>query len=275
MQDRVKSINKTIEESDNNINNNKTRLASLVTSADLNRCAKFINKVREDRYDRVKARQVRKFHILSSKSKQYKANNNNSQNGLSQGVNANRQGGSNNNRLGNSNSSSNNNNSQSQNKNNNKWVINLSSISLTEAQKSVLAKGPNYSITPKYIPNVEYITAVESMCSKLKEEEAMELRLDVNMLLRKAKVPKPNLTRQENIGLAQLIKDKDRVILTADKGVTMVIKDKEDYINKVQELLAQPAYRVTPRDPTNRIKAQLITKLRKIKKDNNMDVGYA
>ena len=111
------------------------------------------------------------------------------------------------------------------------------------------------------------------MCSKLKEEEAMELRSDVNALLRKAKVPKPNLTRQENIGLAQLKKDKDRVILTVDKGVAMVVMDKEDYINKAQELLAQPAYRVIPRDPTNRIKAQLITKLRKIKKDNNMDEG--
>ena len=134
-----------------------------------------------------------------------------------------------------------------QDNNNNKWVINLSSISLTEAQKSVLAKGPNYSITPKYIPNVEYITAVESMCSKLKEEEAMELRSDVNVLLRKVKVPRPNLTRQENIGLAQLKKDKDRVILPADMEVAMVVMDKEDYINKAQELLAQLAYRVLPR----------------------------
>ena len=180
---------------------------------------------------------------------------------------------SNNNRLNNNNSNNNSNNSQLQDKNNNKWVINLSNISLTEAQKSVLAKGPNYSITPKYIPHVEYITAVESMCSKLKEEEAMELRSDVNVLLRKAKVPKSNLTRQENIGLTQLKDDKNRVILTADKGVAIVVMHKEDYIHQVQELLSHPAYRVIPRDPTNRIKAQLITKLRKIKKDNNMDEG--
>ena len=33
------------------------------------------------------------------------------------------------------------------------------------------------------------------------------------------------------------------------------------------------AYRVIPRDPTNKIKAQLITKLRKIKKETNMDEG--
>ena len=45
----------------------------------------------------------------------------------------------------------------------------------------------------------------------------MELRADINSLLRKGKVPKPNLTKQERIGLTQLKKDQDRVILTADK----------------------------------------------------------
>ena len=119
---------------------------------------------------------------------------------------------------------------------------------------------------------MDYITGMESMCSKLKVEDAMELRLDINALLRKSKAPKPNVTRQERIGLAQLKKDKDRVILTADKGVAMIVMDKE-YVTKVQELLAQPAYRLIPRDPTNKIKALLINKLRKIKKDNNLDKG--
>ena len=96
----------------------------------------------------------------------------------------------------------------------------------------MLAKGLHFSIAPKYIPNVDYITAVESMCSKLKEEDAIELRSDINSLLRKAQVPKPNLTKQERVGLAQLKKDKDRVILTADKGVAMVVMDKEEYIKK-------------------------------------------
>ena len=92
----------------------------------------------------------------------------------------------------------------------------------------------------------------------------MELRSDINALLRKANVPQPNLTRQERIGLAQLRNGKDRVILTVDR---------EEYVSKVQELLADSAYRSIPRDPTNRIKAQLIIKLRKIEKDNNLDEG--
>ena len=53
----------------------------------------------------------------------------------------------------------------------------------------------------------------------------------------------------------------------------MVVMDKEEYARKAQELLAQPAYRSIPSDPTNKIKAQLITKLRRIKRENNLDEG--
>ena len=211
MQDRVRGINRVIEASKNNRDNNRARLASLVTNTDLERCSNFIEKVREERYNRVKVRQVRKFQIPCGKSRQHSNNNvrhlNTNRSG--QGVNANRLGPSKNRQ---------NHNSQSEGIGNYKWVINLSKTSLTQAQKSVLAKGPNYAITPNNIPNVDYITAIESMCPKLKEENAMELRADINSLLRKAKVPKSNLTGQEKIGLSQLKKDKDRLILTADKG---------------------------------------------------------
>ena len=61
---------------------------------------------------------------------------------------------------------------QSQVGNNNKWVINLSKTNLTEGQKSVLAKGPNYAFSPRYIPNLDYITAIELVSHKLKEDDA-------------------------------------------------------------------------------------------------------
>ena len=76
------------------------------------------------------------------------------------------------------------------------------------------------------------------MCSKLRKDEAMELRTDINALLRKSNAPKSNITKEERIGLAQLKKDKDRVVLTADKGEAMVVMDKEQYVSKAQELLA-------------------------------------
>ena len=81
LQDRVRCINKTIEATVNTINNSRSRLVSIVTNTtDLDWCSKFINKVREDRYGKVKDSQVRKFNILNSKHiKNYynKSSNNN------------------------------------------------------------------------------------------------------------------------------------------------------------------------------------------------------
>ena len=41
--------------------------------------------------------------------------------------------------------------------------------------------------------------------------------------------------------------------------------DRQDYINKSNELFAQPGYRPISMDPTNKIKAKLITMLNKVK----------
>ena len=79
-----------------------------------------------------------------------------------------------------------------------KWVINLSNKPLTPAQRSVLAKGPNFAVTPRQPPNLEYITAIEAACTKLSQQDAEELRADVNRVLRSSHPPKPNLTKAQN-----------------------------------------------------------------------------
>ena len=85
-----------------------------------------------------------------------------------------------------------NNGSSSMEEPNPKWVINLSSKPLTKAQRSVLAKGPNFAVSPRHPPNLEYMTAIESACTKLSQQDAEELRADINWVLR-ASHP-PNLT---------------------------------------------------------------------------------
>ena len=157
LQDRVRCIKKTTEANVNTINNSRSRLVSLVTNkTDLDRCCKFIDKVKEERYHKVKDRQVRKFNILVSKSKNNhnnsRVNNNNNQMQVEDRARV----------------DSNNSNSQLKDGNSNKWVINLSKTNLTEGQKLVLAKAPNFSIVPRHIPSVDYITAVESYLSKTK-----------------------------------------------------------------------------------------------------------
>ena len=146
-----------------------------------------------------------------------------------------------------------------------KWVINLSNKPLTPAQRSVLAKGPNFAVTPRQPPNLEYITAIEAACTKLSQQDAEELRADVNRVLRSSHPPKPNLTKAQNTALRELKRDRDHIVLTADKGVAMIVMDKQDYINKANQLLNQNTYKVISKDPTTTIKNKLINILKVIK----------
>ena len=51
----------------------------------------------------------------------------------------------------------------------------------------------------------------------------------------------------------------------------MVIIDRQDYINKSNKLLSQPAYRAIPRDATNKIKTKLINILKRVKSQTGLD----
>ena len=59
-----------------------------------------------------------------------------------------------------------------------------------------LAKGPNFVVTPRHPPNLEYITAIEAACTKLGQQDAEELRAEINRVLGSSH-PKPNLTKAQ------------------------------------------------------------------------------
>ena len=51
----------------------------------------------------------------------------------------------------------------------------------------------------------------------------------------------------------------------------MVIMDRQDYINKANNLLNQNTYRAIPQDPTNTIKNKLISILKRVKNQTQLD----
>ena len=150
-----------------------------------------------------------------------------------------------------------------------KWVKNLSDKPLTQAQRSLLAHGPNYAVIPKNPSKEEYIAAIEQPCHKLKEGEVDELRVEVKNLLKKAKTPRSNISREEFQAIKELKRDDSRIILTADKGVVMVVLNK-DYIKKAKHLLNQPTYKKMTEDPTSKQKARLIKLLKNIKAEGGI-----
>ena len=152
-------------------------------------------------------------------------------------------------------------------------MVTLSKSPLIPAQESFLSKGPNFALAPTNSPNVEVVSTVELACQGLSEQDTQELRAEINYLLKRAKPPRYNITKEEKKALKELREDQDRMVLTVDKGVAMVVMDRKEYMDKVEDLLTQLAYKTISSDPTNKPKAKLIQKLKRIKRETNMEEG--
>ena len=109
------------------------------------------------------------------------------------------------------------------------WVRNFSKNPLTEAQECLLAHGPNLVLVPREPPTWKYIAATEKACQHLMQGKAEELRGEIKSLLKKNHKIKLNIPKDEYQALKEMKKDNIRMVLTADKGVSMVVVDREDY----------------------------------------------
>nr|XP_049602429.1 uncharacterized protein LOC125984529 isoform X1 [Syngnathus scovelli]XP_049602430.1 uncharacterized protein LOC125984529 isoform X1 [Syngnathus scovelli] len=138
----------------------------------------------------------------------------------------------------------------------------MSRHKLTQAECSILAKGLNYAITPKNIPVDDFILATELACEKIHNPgQKAALRNEVAGILKTAKSPPSNITKQEINAMITLAKNKDITILPADKGRTTVIMETDTYEESMQQLLQDDTYEVVQKDPTedkkNKLKALL------------------
>ena len=76
---------------------------------------------------------------------------------------------------------------------------------------------------------------------------------------------------EEQKAIEELRKDNNRVILTADKGVSLVVMKKEEYIKKAEELLLTDTYKTISNDPTNKHRTKLIKLLKTIKAEGGIN----
>ena len=64
--------------------------------------------------------------------------------------------------------------------------------------------------------------------------------------------------------------DKTRIVLIADKGVYMVVMDREEYIQQAEELLNKATYKVITTDPTTK-QNKFITLLKNIQTEGGIN----
>ena len=109
-------------------------------------------------------------------------------------------------------------------------------------------------------------------CQSLKPSEADEFRADIARVLKQTTPSKSNISREERRAIKELRADKEHLILTADKGVALVVTDKKEYTQKMQQLLEDKnTYRPLKMDPTNKQKNRLINILRSIKSEGRLE----
>ena len=140
-----------------------------------------------------------------------------------------------------------------------KLVKNISDTHLTEEQERLLAQGPKCVIRPEKPPVREYVAAVEQACSRLSQGEADELSVEVKKTHKKIQNKSKttsNITSEAFKVLKELKEDKGRIILTTDKGVALVIMEKDEYIKKAEELLSTETYKKILEDPTKNTKTE-------------------
>ena len=120
-------------------------------------------------------------------------------------------------------------------------------------------------------PIVECVTAVEKICQKLVQGEAEELRGRVKAISKKVQPPRQNITMEEQKAITKIKKDDTRITLTADKGISLVLMNKEDFVKKADDLLNQPTYRTISSDPTTKYKNELFNLLKTIKTEGRIN----
>ena len=275
LNERIRNINNTIAMLKLQVDTCINLLETKLDRKSMDECYRFIDSKREKRHFQTMRCQLGKFNRLQKQklennkgghSKQYHDQNTNQADEILRedilALN------SNNSNNSNSNTSNNERDLKRNQKRNQsqKWLHNLSSTPFTDAQMKILSRGPNFAILPRNPPVGEYIASIENACMKLKPGKADELRGKIKTILKKIKNPTNNITREEKKALVELKRDTNRTILTANKGVSLVVLNREDYQKKALELLDQLTYKILSTDPTNKYKNKLISLL----KDNKI-----
>ena len=118
------------------------------------------------------------------------------------------------------------------------------------------------------------INMAEKGTGKKIQEKQDLITLKLKSILKNIQPPRPNISKEEAKAIQELKRGKEKTILTANKGVSIVVLDKEDYIKKSEDLLKQNTYRELAADPTNKYKNKLINLLKTIKSEGGMKTTH-
>ena len=155
-----------------------------------------------------------------------------------------------------------------------KWVIHLFSKPLTEGEQSLLQKGPKIAFSSSKVPLTKYIAVTKRICDELGEntviKDSTEIYLKTKEILqwyKDSKGPTHNTTKAEWEAIKTLRENTSHVVLTADKGVALVVMDKSQYIDKCMALLDDTKVYKPWKDTTKKLHRDFQEALKQLNRD--------
>ena len=120
---------------------------------------------------------------------------------------------------------------------------NYSSYNLSDNEKKRLIKGLNFAVPPQKLDYLDYLAPHELMFRDVKNLSVEDnIKIDLKKIcfssLNRYKFQdKINLTKEEMQVLRDLSSREDIIIQKADKGNSVVILNKSDYLKRMKEIL--------------------------------------
>ena len=150
------------------------------------------------------------------------------------------------------------------------WIVSASSLlrSFT-AKTDLLAKGLNFPITFRTLPNKDITATTEDAVKKLEKEATETIRAKASFTFQNLK-PKDNLSKDERKALKELQSDTSIVILPVDKGRSVILNRKEFLENCMDHINNSP-YQLLKKDPSTKIKTKTVKQLNSLKDNDFLD----
>ena len=127
-------------------------------------------------------------------------------------------------------------------------IFNFFKYNLTKQEEPLLSKGLQFAIPPSEIEYTDFMLPLELLYRDIKlvkilnifKNKLLDTAISSHAKIRSCRI-KPNFSSGEAKALRNLTKQKDIIMQKPDKGNTIVILDKESYIEKMKELLSDPS----------------------------------
>lgn len=150
-----------------------------------------------------------------------------------------------------------------------KYVVNLSDITLSHLQLEALSLGFNFSVSPGNCDGIgieaqfEYLYEQLSCLTPASEDAISWIKAKAVDFANQFYVAQPEKCTME------LRRNEDVVILRPDKGSGVVLMSKQEYVQKMHTLLSNEARFIRDlggRDKTEKVEKSIVRELRKLHK---------